>query len=217
MKTTFRFLGLFVVLLLPIFTACSGTYYKAMESIGVEKRDILVDRVEEARDAQEDASEQFTSALDQFRATVSFDGGDLEAIYNRLNSEYEDSVAEAENVSARIDSVESVSEDLFEEWQEELAEYSNSEMRRNSESMLRDTKSRFKQMMTAMRRAEKSMDPVLEAFQDQVLYLKHNLNARAIGALSKELDGIERDTARLIADMQKAIAEADSFIRSMDR
>ena len=190
MKTTFRFLGLFVVLLLPIFTACSGTYYKAMESIGVEKRDILVDRVEEARDAQEDASEQFTSALDQFRATVSFDGGDLEAIYNRLNSEYEDSVAEAENVSARIDSVESVSEDLFEEWQEELAEYSNSEMRRNSESMLRDTKSRFKQMMTAMRRAEKSMDPVLEAFQDQVLYLKHNLNARAIGALSKELDGI---------------------------
>lgn len=214
MKTSFRYLPIFVALVLA---ACSGTYYKAMETMGYEKREILVDRVEEARDAQEEASEQFTSALDQFRATVNFDGGDLEATYDRLNSEYEDSLSEAENVSARIDSVESVSEDLFDEWQAELAEYSNADMRRESESMLRDTKNRFKQMMTAMRRAEKSMDPVLEAFQDQVLYLKHNLNARAIGALSKELDGIERDTARLIADMQKAIAEADSFIRSMDR
>ncbi len=214
MKTSYRYLPIFAALVLA---ACSGTYYKAMETMGYEKREILVDRVEAARDAQEDASEQFTSALDQFRATVNFDGGDLEAIYDRLNSEYQDSLSEAENVSARIDSVESVSEDLFDEWQAELAEYSNSDMRRESESMLRDTKTRFKQMMTAMRRAEKSMDPVLQAFQDQVLYLKHNLNARAIGALSKELDGIERDTARLIADMQKAIAEADSFIRSMDR
>jgi len=217
MKTSFRYLPIFAALVLPLLAACSGTYYKAMETMGYEKREILVDRVEEARDAQEEASEQFTSALDQFRATVNFDGGDLEATYDRLNSEYEDSLSEAENVSARIDSVESVSEDLFEEWQAELAEYSNADMRRESESMLRDTKSRFTQMMTAMRRAEKSMDPVLQAFQDQVLYLKHNLNARAIGALSKELDGIERDTARLITDMQKAIAEADSFIRSMDR
>ena len=215
MKTFFRYLPIFAALLL--LAACSGTYYKAMETMGYEKREILVDRVEDARDAQEEASEQFTSALDQFRATVNFDGGDLEATYDRLNSEYEDSLSEAKNVSNRIDSVESVSEDLFKEWQAELAEYSNADMRRESESMLRDTKNRFKQMMIAMRRAEKSMDPVLEAFQDQVLYLKHNLNARAIGALSKELDGIERDTARLIADMQKAIAEADSFIRSMDR
>lgn len=217
MKPSYRYLPIFAALVLPLLAACSGTYYKAMETMGYEKREILVDRVEEARDAQEEASEQFTSALDQFRATVNFDGGDLEEIYDRLNSEYEDSLSEAENVSARIDSVKSVSEDLFEEWQAELAEYSNTDMRRESESMLRDTKTRFKQMMTAMRRAEKSMDPVLEAFQDQVLYLKHNLNARAIGALSKELDGIERDTARLITDMQKAIAEADSFIRSMDR
>jgi hypothetical protein len=59
------------------------------------------------------------------------------------------------------------------------------------------------------------MGPVLEAFQDQVLVLKHNLNAQAIGALGKELGGIERDTTRLIAEMQKAIAEADSSMASM--
>ena len=67
-----------VVLAVLLLTACSSAYYKTMESMGIEKRDILVDRVEEARDAQDDASEQFASALDQYRSTVNFDGGDLE-------------------------------------------------------------------------------------------------------------------------------------------
>lgn len=206
-----------LVLLALSVTACSSAYYKTMETVGIEKRDILVDRVEEARDAQDEASEQFADALEQFRSVVNFDGGDLEGIYDRLNSEYESSVAEAGRVSERIDSVESVAEDLFEEWEDELGEYKRADLRRNSEKLLKDTQRRYQQMMAAMRRAERTMDPVLEAFQDQVLALKHNLNARAIGALRNELDGIERDTARLITEMQKAIAEADSFIQSMDQ
>ena len=197
-------------------SACSSAYYKTMESVGIEKRDILVDRVEEARDAQDEASEQFASALDQFRATVNFDGGDLEAIYDRLDAEYEKSVSESEAVSARINAVESVAEDLFDEWGSELDEYSRADLRRESASLLNDTRKRYQQLMSTMRRAERTMEPVLEAFQDQVLYLKHNLNARAIGALRNELSSIERDTANLIEQMQKAIAEADAFIASME-
>lgn len=197
-------------------TSCSTAYYKTMEGFGVEKRDILVDRVEEARDAQDEASEQFADALEQFRSVVAFDGGDLEEVYDRLNTEYQRSVDEAGQVSERIDAVESVAEDLFSEWENELDEYKRADLRRNSQSLLNDTKRRYGQMMKAMRRAESTMDPVLESFQDQVLALKHNLNARAIGALRNELDGIERDTARLISEMQKAIAEADAFIQSMD-
>ena len=204
------------VLMAAALGACSSAYYKTMESFGVEKRDILVERVEEARDAQGEASEQFADALEQFRSVVNFDGGDLEEVYDRLNAEYERSRDEAGEVSGRIDDVESVAEDLFNEWEDELDQYSRADLRRNSESLLRDTRRRYAQMMKAMRRAEGAMDPVLEAFEDQVLALKHNLNARAIGALRNELDSIERDTSRLIAEMQKAIAEADSFIRSME-
>ena len=105
-----------IVFISVMLAGCSSAYYKTMEGLGIEKRDILVDRVEEARDAQDDASEQFASALDQFRATVNFDGGDLEEVYDRLNAEFEKSTAEAEEVSERIDSVESVAEDLFSEW-----------------------------------------------------------------------------------------------------
>lgn len=204
------------VLVLVLSGGCSSAYYKTMESVGIEKRDILVDRVEEARDAQDSASEQFASALEQFRATVNFDGGDLEDIYDRLYSEYEDSSAEADDVSERIDAVEGVAEDLFREWEQELEQYSRADMRKNSAALLKDTRSRYGRLMATMRRAERSMEPVLEAFHDQVLFLKHNLNARAIGALRNELDSIERDTANLIAQMQKAIAEANAFIDSME-
>lgn len=205
-----------MVVLLATLGACSSTYYKTMEGFGIEKRDILVDRVEDARDAQGDASEQFASALDQFRATVNFDGGDLEKTYDRLNAEYERSVAEAEEVSGRIEAVENVAGDLFAEWEKELEQYSRADLRRSSASLLNDTRSRYKQLMASMRRAERSMAPVLAAFQDQVLVLKHNLNARAIGALRNELDSIERDTATLITQMQKAIDEANAFIDSME-
>ncbi len=198
-----------------VLTACSSAYYETMETFGFEKRDLLVDRVEEARDAQDEASEQFTSALEQFRATVNFDGGDLEKVYDRLNAEYEDSVDRADDVRDHIDQVERVAEDLFEEWEEELEEYSSAQLKSESRSMLRDTRGRYEQLMAAMRRAEATMDPVLEAFQDQVLVLKHNLNARAIGALKGELASIERDTDRLVAEMQQSIAEADAFIASM--
>ena len=201
---------------LAFLVACSSAYYKTMEGLGIEKRDILVDRVEDARDAQDSASEQFASALDQFRSTVNFDGGDLEKTYDRLNAEYERSVAEAKDVSARIDSVEDVAEDLFKEWELELEQYNRADLRRSSAQILNDTRSRYKQLMSTMRRAERSMAPVIDAFHDQVLYLKHNLNARAIGALRNELDSIEKDTANLIAQMQAAIAEANAFIESME-
>lgn len=204
------------VMVLSLLGGCSSAYYKTMESFGVEKRDILVDRVEEARDAQDSASEQFASALEQFRATVEVDGGDLEDIYDRLDTEYEGSKSEAERVSDRIDEVEDVAGDLFREWELELEQYSRADMRRNSAKLLKDTRSRYDKLMASMRRAERSMEPVLEAFNDQVLFLKHNLNARAIGALRNELDSIERDTANLIAQMQKAIAEANDFIDSME-
>lgn len=204
------------VLVLALLGGCSSAYYKTMESFGVEKRDILVDRVEEARDAQDSASEQFASALEQFRATVNFDGGNLEKIYDRLNTEYESSVSEAQDVSDRINAVEHVATDLFKEWDQELEQYSRKDLRNSSARLLKDTRTRYGKLMTSMRRAETSMQPVLDAFHDQVLYLKHNLNARAIGALRNELDTIERDTARLITQMQKAIADANAFIDSME-
>lgn len=196
---------------------CESTYYKAMETIGYHKRDIMVDRVQDARDAQEEAKEQFESALEKFSSVVGFRGGDLEEKYNQLKGEYEESVTKADAVRNRIAAVEDVAEDLFAEWQQELTQYTNSKLKQSSALKLRETKSKYAQLIAAMKRAEKKMDPVLSAFQDQVLYLKHNLNAQAIASLQSQLASIETDVARLIKEMEASIKEADAFIGSMEK
>lgn len=203
----------FVAILM--LTGCQSAYYAAWEKVGVEKRDILVDRVENAKESQEEAQEQFSSALEAFGAVVAFDGGELEDVYDRLNGQYEDSVAAAEDVTARIDKVEGVAEALFDEWQEELEKYQNASLKRDSASKLRETQRRYKSLMKAMRNAESKMTPVLSALQDNVLYLKHNLNASAIGALQGELSTIENNVAQLLRQMNAAIEESDAFIASM--
>ncbi|WP_018984809.1 DUF2959 domain-containing protein [Salinimonas chungwhensis] len=194
---------------------CQSAYYSAWEKLGVEKRDIMVDRVEDAKESQEEAQEQFSSALEEFSTLVNFDGGDLEDIYNSLNDEYEDSKSAAEDVNNRINKVQSVAEALFDEWEDELDEYENANLRRESESKLRQTRQRYESMLRAMRRAEGKMDPVLQRLQDNVLYLKHNLNANAIGALQGELTTIRGDVGTLIEEMNKAISESDAFIATM--
>ena len=199
----------------PLVSACSTAYYRALETVGIEKRDILADRVEEARDSQSDAKEQFMSALDRYRSVVNVDGGELEQMYDRLNSELERSQARALAVEERVGAVESVADDLFDEWEAEIGQYSDAQLRRRSQQLLTTTRADYRRLMAAMQRAEAAMDPVLTLFNDQVLFLRHNLNARAIGSLQAELDDMERATASLVAEMERSIAEASRFIEAL--
>ena len=196
-------------------SACKSTYYSVWESMGVEKRDILVDRVESVNEAQEEAQEQFSSALEELTVLIDFDGGDLQDAYDEIKDQYEASEGSAERLSSRIEKVESVAEALFEEWEEELQEYSNESLQRDSEKKLRETKRRYDSLLKAMNRSTEKMQPVLTALNDNVLYLKHNLNASAIGALQGEFDKIKRDIKVLIKDMNSAIAQSSEFINSI--
>lgn len=207
--------ALLAIGLLGAMTGCSSAYYNTMEKFGVHKRDILVDRVEEARDAQQGAQKQFKSALEQFRSVVKVDESNLSKVYDKLNGEYEDSKKAAEDISQRIDDVESVAQALFKEWENELKDYQNASLRRDSERKLQATRTKYQSLIKAMRKTEDRLDPVLTTMYDQVLYLKHNLNASAIQSLRDEVVKIDQDVSALIKTMQRAIDEADSFIRDM--
>ena len=211
------FLRFTLASLLLSLSACASMYYSGLEKMGIPKRDLMIHRVEKARDTQEDTKEQFKSALEQFTAVTNYNGGDLEAIYNKLNDEYEDSVDQAGLVKKRIADIQDVSEALFEEWEEEIAQYSSASLKRSSQSQLTTTKHQYQQLISAMEKAESKLAPVLVVFHDQVLYLKHNLNARAISSLKNELSGIQSDVSSLIVAMEKSINEANSFINSMEK
>jgi hypothetical protein len=199
-------------LLLVALAGCSSAYYGAMEKFGIAKREILVDRVEKTRDAQNAAKDQFASALDRFLAVTKTDGGELQQKYDQLNREFTRSESRAKEVRDRIAAVEDVAEALFREWKDELKQYSNPSLRRESERELDLTRRRYDELIRVMRRAADRMDPVLATFRDQVLFLKHNLNARALASLTTTNRELEADISRLVADMEASIREAQQFI-----
>lgn len=202
--------------LLLALGACSRAYYSAMEQVGRHKRDILRSRIEGAREDQQEAQEQFKTTYERFAEAAGYDGGDLEAIYRELNREFERSEARAEDVSERIESIETVAADLFEEWAEEIELYESAQLRRASSQSLDETRDRYAQLIGAMKRAEAKMPPVLNAFRDQVLFMKHNLNARAIAALEGTLGEIESDVSSLIREIDVSIREAERFLAQLD-
>ena len=92
---------------------CQTTYYNTMEKFGVAKRDILVDRIKAARNAQQVTKEQFNSALDQFRSTVAMKAGISDEKYYELNASFQRCQHRATTLNQRIESVEDVAEALF--------------------------------------------------------------------------------------------------------
>jgi len=198
-----------------ILAGCSTPYYAAMEKFGYAKRDILVERVIDTRKAQAEAKDQFASALTKFIEISRFQGGALQQKYEELDREYKRSEDRAKEVRSRIDSVESVAEALFREWRQELSQYSNPALRAESQRQLDATRVRYDELIVIMRRAASRMDPVLATFRDQVLFLKHNLNARALASLEGTNRTLQADIERLIADMNVSIREAEVFIRNL--
>ena len=187
-------------------------YYSARESIGEHKREIVVYQVEQACVSLQETRDEFEDALERFKNLVCVNESGLEHKYNLLNRQYQFCRSKSDAVSNRIRAIEEVSEALFMEWESELNEFTNRALRNNSKQQLKAARQNYARLIKAMQRAESKIQPVLAAFKDQVLYLKHNLNACAIAALQHEFIEISIDISQLIQAMEQTIAEASLFV-----
>ena len=204
-----------MALILLSAAGCSTVYYSAWEKLGYEKRDLLRSNVEGVREDQEAVSEQFVDTLERIRHLYGLEASELEAAYDRFKAAYEKSESKAAALRERIDKVEEVAGDLFAEWETELGEISDSGLRSKSRLQLDETRHRYARLASALERSETGLGPVLQSFKDQVLFLKHSLNAQALGSLEVEMGAIERDVERLIEDLEVSIRQADTFIREL--
>ncbi|MDB4374735.1 DUF2959 domain-containing protein [bacterium] len=200
---------------LALLASCSTAYYAAMDKFGYEKRHILVDRVKSAKSSQIEAKDQFASALDEFIAVSNYKGGNLEKMYRKVEKAYDKSVDRSDEAQDKNDKVAATGKALFKEWKKEIKEYSDPELAAASKEKYYAAQERYEELIKAMRSAEAKLDPVLKKFRDQTLFLKHNLNAKAITALESQVSRVKIDVARLIRDMERSIAEADRFISQM--
>lgn len=210
-KTIARIIMLAAVVL--FISGCSTAYYATMEKFGKEKRHILKDNVEDVRTSQTKAQEEFKDALTRIKELYAFDGGDLEPFYNKLKNSYEDCESRANQIEKRINDVKQVAKDLFKEWETEIAQINDAKMKGSSQKSLQDSKIKYQKLETVMNKSTRGMYPVLAKLKDNVLYLKHNLNAKAVGALGGEVISIEKDVEKLIGDMTASIKEAEAFIK----
>jgi outer membrane murein-binding lipoprotein Lpp len=204
-----------LIVLTLLLAGCKSTYYKTMRTLGKEKRDILVQRIKDAKKDQDQTKQQLKTTMESFQALTGFQGGSLEKSYKRLNSDYESANSQAGKLHDRIQSIDQVSNDLFKEWQSEIGAMDNGKLKSQDTVMLRDAKARQATYMLAMRRTEDEIAPVLKAFRDQVLFLKHNLNARAIGSLKSTSATLKSDVATLVKSIDASSQEADKLISTL--
>jgi predicted DNA-binding ArsR family transcriptional regulator len=85
-----------------------------------------------------------------------------------------------------------------------------------SQQLYDQTQANYKEMISRMDTAAASMTPVLEKFNDRVLFIKANLNAQAIASLKGTEVELGGDIDKLIKDMQTSIDEADKFISGLE-
>ncbi|MDH3339307.1 MAG: DUF2959 domain-containing protein [Gammaproteobacteria bacterium] len=207
-------IGIIAILLIAL-SGCASAKYSALEKVGIHKRDLLVDGVEDARDAQSETREQLVTAYEELSALIGHDGGELEVKYKRLSKEVDRSRDSIEDLDDNLADIDRVSEALFDEWKTELDLYSSAALRADQAKKLAQARRQFATMRDRMQKARDRVDPVMVVLSDNVLYLKHSLNAQALDALRGQATTLEVQVDALIRDMQLAIDEADAFIARM--
>src|SRR5262249_13298287 len=151
-------------------------YYDMWEKAGYPKRERLVDNVKAAQTQQKDAKQQFANALEQFKSVVNYQGGDLEAVYNKLSKENDRCKSQADAVKSKITTVKHVAEALFDEWKGEVQQMKDDPtLKQQNQQLLDKTKANYGEMISRMDSAAAAMDPVLTKFNNRVLFIKGNL------------------------------------------
>ena len=209
-------LSVSVCLVLLMQTGCRTSYYAVMEKFGQHKRDLLRQSLIDATEQQRDVEEQFKDALTRLQELTDSSGGELQERYEAFKSEYESSQSKADRVQSHIREIEQVADDLFDEWESEIIEIQSPGLSRKSRAKLSHTRARFEKMRSSLLLAGNAIEPVLIQMRDYVLYLKHNLNAQAIGSLKDETLQIEKDINDLINQMNRSIQETEHFIEMLE-
>jgi hypothetical protein len=194
---------------------CGRAYDSTLETFGKSKKDTLIDRITSARDAQSLTKEQFAMALDEFRAIAGYRGTLLEEKYKDLKTQYERCQSQTNTVENRLAEVRRAAKSFFRQWEDEMETFSSSVARRTSEEKYRQMQTRYDTVINAMDRVCDKFYPALAAYKDQVLLLKHVVNSQGTMASGGDLAIAEREISLLTLEIDRAMAQADTFIRQM--
>ena len=201
-------LAVLVFVVVVFMTGCGGAY----KASGQYKRDLLLNRVEKARQCHERAKNQFEVVLANYADIIDANAGDIRNEYNKLNRECKRARKISKDIYRKVKDVEDIGKPLFRNWEDELGEYNNEAIRRSSEEQLDITRRNYLKLVHSIKSTEGKTAVVLASVNDQVLFLSHNLNTKALTAFKKEVASLKLQVNGLVKHMQNAINEAEDFV-----
>ncbi len=200
--------------LLLLSLGCASVHYETQKLLGRDKRDILVNRIDQGLQTQQDALRQLEKTFDALQALVAYEGDDLGGVHRKVMAEFERAENRAQRVRDRIVGAEVVADDLFKEWEYENVQIADPELRSGSRAEMAETRERYERVIAAMKRASEQNDPVLTALRDRTLFLKHDLSLEALASLRDDLPRIEADLTTLARETDALQDEVAQYLEA---
>lgn len=208
-----------LALVLPLFLAgaCQAVYYSTMATFGVEKRDILIDRLEENAEALARTSQRLAEMASAYREATHSEGGDLVALHKAFSKAYGRAESAAGDLRGSIDDTHSVAMVTFEEWKTRTNEIQDADLRKRSTENYAVAQGGYQKLVRNIRAAEQALDPLLTRFRDHDVFMKLNLHHTTMASLREsegELLG-QVDVRR--AELDKLVNDTRAYAEQFDR
>ncbi len=202
---------------LGALASCKQRYYTAQGKSGNEKRDRLVEQLRKGREEQEKAKAQYQATLAALQAAPDKSPGKPDELYTKFKQEVGATARRAKTVSDQIAAIEQASGDMFAEWERELAAMHNGELKNKSIILVRKTREQCGALIGQMKAVEAKAQTVLKEFEDQVLFLEHNMDGEAVSSVRTKANSMDAEVKSLAGDIEASTREADAFIASLPR
>jgi Mg2+ and Co2+ transporter CorA len=209
-----------LVLLLPLLslpivscqTAGSGASIKSADP----DFDVLETRIEQYREVQQAALQQFEATGQQLSGWSSHEVTDLQALYAATAQQDDASIEVAIEVSAAINSIEEAAEAAFKEWQIAVDLNSDAQLRAESQKRLGETRQRYADMLQVLRQCEAKTSSVLAALNSNEEYFKDHLDPGEVASRQPQLNALRNDVQSLVYRMNIALDSTEAFINSIE-
>jgi SMC interacting uncharacterized protein involved in chromosome segregation len=191
---------------------CKSTYYKAAETVGYEKREMLTDRMQDARDSQVAAKQQLQTALYTLRRVGSVPETEVADLHHDLDTEVDRASEQLDDLHEDIASVESVAQAMFDDWEDDLAKYESEDLRARSRQELQETRQNYSALIGSLRETEQKLQTVIAPLKDQVMAIEHAMKAGQAPEKSDDLDDVREKISTLIEELDDSIDRTQRFI-----
>jgi hypothetical protein len=194
----------FLLMGLLLLSGCQSVHRAASERFSLARQDSLVREIDRASRLHQATADQLGVALETYQYVLDPEEFSLRERYELLSREYVRAERLAADTRERIEDMEHAARAHFVDWENRLYEYTDPVIRNASRQQLDASRQEYERVVTHVRRTETRTNRVIQAFGDQVRFLRHNLNQQAIGALRNPATELQLEVTDLMEEMQKA-------------